>query len=200
MMEPVVFPKPIDPSSLPKKKWVLDGAKGRPSKIVRSLWLDPVLEEEVNWRLFRKYRTIEREIPDQEMYLTDDADLVVVAYGTAARIAKGGVHRLRDKGVKVGLFRPKTLWAFPSEPLAQLSQRVGSMMVFEMSTGQMLEDVRLAVEGRCKVSFYGRPGGIVSTPEELARAVTSEYRKMGSSVQPSAAMSRKSEDYAMRSA
>jgi len=200
MMEPVAFPDPIDPASLPKKKWVLDGAKGRPSKIVRSLWLDPALEEEVNWRLFRKYRAIEREVPDQEMYLTDDADMIVVAYGTAARIAKGGVHRVRDMGLRVGLYRPKTLWPFPSAPLAKLSRRVGSMLVFEMSTGQMLEDVRLAVEGRCNVSFYGRPGGIVSTPEELARVITFEYRKMDSSGPSAAASSHESQDEAVRSA
>ncbi len=198
MMEPVVFPEPIDPASLPKKKWVLDGAKGRPSKIVRSLWLDPLLEEEVNWRLFRKYQVIQREVPDQEMYLTDDADMIVVAYGTAARIAKGGVHRVRDMGLKVGLYRPKTLWPFPSESLTQLSRRVGSTLVFEMSTGQMLEDVKLAVEGRCAVSFYGRPGGVVSTPEELARVITFEYRKMDSSGRTVAEASHEPEDKAAR--
>ena len=112
-----------------------------------------MLEEEVNWRLIRKYEAIEREVPDQEMYLVDDADMIVVAYGTAARIAKGGVHRVREMGHKVGLYRPKTLWPFPSKPLAELSRNVGKMLVFEMSTGQMVEDVRLAVEGRCDVSF-----------------------------------------------
>ncbi|MFH1113198.1 MAG: 3-methyl-2-oxobutanoate dehydrogenase subunit VorB [Pseudomonadota bacterium] len=200
MMEPVVFPDPIDPAALPKKKWVLDGAKGRPSKIVRSLWLDPTVEEEVNWRLFRKYQAIEREIPDQEMYLTDDADMIVVAYGTAARIAKGGVHRVRDNGLKVGLYRPKTLWPFPSAPLAQLSRRVGSMLVFEMSTGQMLEDVKLAAEGRCTVSFYGRPGGIVSTPEEIARVITFEYGKMDSSGRTVCGANRERHEKAVRSA
>ncbi len=200
MMEPVVFPDPIDPSSLPKKNWVLDGAKGRPSKIVRSLWLDTALEEEVNWRLFRKYQAIEREVPDQEMYLTDDADMIVVAYGTAARIAKGGVHRVRDMGLKVGLYRPKTLWPFPSAPLAELSRRVGSMLVFEMSTGQMLEDVRLAVEGRCNVTFHGRPGGVVSTPEELARVITFEHRKMDSAHSAGATSSQVPENTAARTA
>jgi 2-oxoglutarate ferredoxin oxidoreductase subunit alpha len=184
MMEPVVFPEPIDPASLPRAEWVLDGAKGRPSRIVRSLWLDTSLEEEVNWRLARKYEVISSEIPDQEMYLVDDADLVVVAYGTAARIAKGGVNRARDKGFKVGLYRPKTLWPFPSNSLGDLSRGMGRMLVFEMSTGQMVEDVRLAAEGRCEVSFYGRPGGIVSTPEELERAIVLNYRDMGHSLPP----------------
>ena len=175
MMEPVVFPEPIDPKTLPLKEWVLDGAKGRPSRIIRSLWLDANLEEEVNWRLARKYETITKEIPDQEIYLAEDAEIMIVAYGTAARIAKGGVHRLRESGLKVGLFRPKTLWPFPEVPLAELSKKLAEIVVFEMSTGQMLEDVRLAVEGRCPVSFYGRPGGVVPTPEEIARAVSARY-------------------------
>ncbi|MEW6350453.1 MAG: 3-methyl-2-oxobutanoate dehydrogenase subunit VorB [Thermodesulfobacteriota bacterium] len=178
MMEPVVFPEPIDPKRLPPKPWVLDGAKGRPSRIIRSLWLDMALEEEVNWRLARKYETIVREIPDQEIYLADDAEIVIVAYGTAARIAKGGVHRLRDAGFKVGLFRPKTLWPFPEARLAALSRNLREIVVFEMSTGQMLEDVRLAVEGRSPVSFYGRPGGVVPTPEEIARAVSARYHRL----------------------
>ncbi|MEI8182563.1 MAG: 3-methyl-2-oxobutanoate dehydrogenase subunit VorB [Desulfomonile sp.] len=177
MMEPVTFPEPIDPSSLPKKEWILDGAKGRQSRIIRSLWLDPPLEEELNWRLVRKYEMISEQIPDQEMYLLDDAEMVVTAYGTAARIAKGGVARAREMGLKVGLFRPKTLWPFPSKPLAALSRNLKQILVFEMSTGQMVEDVRLAVEGRCPVRFYGRPGGVVSTPEEIARVIASNYHR-----------------------
>jgi 2-oxoglutarate ferredoxin oxidoreductase subunit alpha len=177
MMEPVEFPEPLDLKSLPHKDWVLDGAKGRPSRIIRSLWLDTSLEEELNWRLVRKYEMISRELADQEMYLVDDAELIVVAYGTAARIAKGGVNRLREAGLKVGLFRPKTLWPFPSAALAALGRRIDQMVVFEMSTGQMVEDVRLAVEGRCGVSFYGRPGGVVATPEEIARVLSSAYHR-----------------------
>jgi 2-oxoglutarate ferredoxin oxidoreductase subunit alpha len=182
MMEPVVFPEPVDPASLPKKDWILDGAAGRPSRIIRSLWLDTALEEELNWRLVRKYERITEEVPDQEIYLCDDAEMIIVAYGTAARIAKGGVHRVREMGLKVGLYRPKTLWPFPSEPLAKLSRTLEHIVVFEMSTGQMVEDVRLAVEGRCDVSFYGRPGGSVATPEEIARVLSSTYHRIGARV------------------
>ena len=121
---------------------------------------------------------IDREIPDAELYLLDDAELVIVAYGTAARIAKGGVHRVREIGLKVGLFRPKTLWPFPYQTLARISRNIDQIVVFEMSTGQMVEDVRLAVEGRCNVAFYGRPGGVVSTPEEIARVLSSAYHRM----------------------
>lgn len=186
MMEPVLFPDPIDPASLPEKDWALKGATGRPSRIVRSLWLDTSLEEEVNWRLARKFEMVSEEIADQEMYLTDDAELIVVAYGTAARIAKGGVQRAREKGMKVGLFRPKTLWPFPVNPLAELSRYVDRIVVFEMSTGQMVEDVRLAVQDRCDVVFYGRPGGIISTPEELERVMTVNYPRAGIAVSGSA--------------
>jgi 2-oxoglutarate ferredoxin oxidoreductase subunit alpha len=175
MMEPVLFPDPVEPSSLPKKEWIVNGSRGRGSRVILSLLLDPPREEEHNWKLARKYQAITETIPDQEMYLTDDAKLVVVAYGTAARIAKGAVHRVRQSGLKVGLYRPKTLWPFPSKPLAKLCDHVGQFLVFEMSTGQMVEDVRLAVEGRREVSFYGRPGGVVSTPEEVAAIVSSAY-------------------------
>ncbi len=181
MMEPVVFPDPINLKDLPPRDWVADGAKGRPSRIIRSLWLDPNLEEELNWRLARKYDVISKEVPDQEMFLLDDAEMAVVAYGTAARIAKGGVLRAREQGIKVGLFRPKTLWPYPSEPLADLSKKLKHILVFEMSTGQMVEDVRLAVEGRCPVSFYGRPGGVVSTPLELEEAISNAFGKTGPS-------------------
>ena len=175
MMEPVVFPEPIDPLSLPRKEWVVNGSKGRGSRIILSLLLDPPKEEELNWRLMRKYDMISDSVPDQEMYLTDDAELVIVAYGTAARIAKGAVHRVRESGMKVGLYRPKTLWPFPSKGLVTLCDRVRQFVVFEMSAGQMVEDVRLAVEGRRQVSFYGRPGGVVSTPEEVASILSSAY-------------------------
>ncbi|MEW6136608.1 MAG: 3-methyl-2-oxobutanoate dehydrogenase subunit VorB [Thermodesulfobacteriota bacterium] len=180
MMEPVQFPDPIALSELPPRPWKLDGAKGRPSRIVCSLWLDPAIEEEVNWRLARKYDMISHEIPDQEMYLMDDAELVVVAYGTAARIAKGGIQRAREKGVRAGLFRPKTLWPFPTKALSELSRYVDRMVVFEMSTGQMVEDVKLAVLGRCEVFFHGRPGGIIATPEELERVIMLQYRRANS--------------------
>jgi 2-oxoglutarate ferredoxin oxidoreductase subunit alpha len=171
MMEPVVLPEPVDPGALPLKPWILDGAKGRPSRIIKSLLLDTDVEEEHNWKLFRKYGTIAREIADADMYLVEDADLIVIAYGTAARIAKGGIKRSREAGLKVGLFRPITLWPFPETLLQRLSRRTGDFLVFEMSTGQMVEDVRLALEGRGRVHFYGRPGGTISTPEEIAKQI-----------------------------
>jgi len=175
MMEPVVFAEPIDPKSLPKRDYTLDGAKGRPSRIIKSLLLDVRLEEEHNWKLMRKYEAIKENIVDYEEYLVEDAELVVVAYGTGARIAKGAVNRLRESGLKVGLFRPKTLWPFPDKTLREIARTVGHFVVYEMSAGQMVEDVRLALEGQSEIYFYGRPGGVVSTPEEIARVLSSRY-------------------------
>ncbi|SPD76277.1 Ketoisovalerate oxidoreductase subunit VorB [uncultured Desulfobacterium sp.] len=176
MMEPVEFPDPIDIKKLPTKPWILDGAKGRPSRLIRSLILDIALEEAHNWKLVKKYETISREITSWEEYQTDDARLVVVAYGTAARIAKGAVRKARERGMKVGLIRPITLWPFPSRVLHEMTGRIKEFLVFEMSTGQMLEDVRLAIEGRANVHFYGRPGGVISTPEEIAGEIQGLYQ------------------------
>ena len=179
MMEPVEFPEPIDPASLPLKPWVLDGAKGRHSRILKSLILDTSAMEEHNWKLYRKYQIIGDEIPEVERFLTDDAQLVLLAYGTASRIAKGAIKRVREMGLKVGLLRPKTLWPFPKKSLLEMSQRVSDFLVFEMNTGQMLEDVKLSLEGRRRVHFYGRPGGIISTPDEIAKVINNIYFKEG---------------------
>jgi len=175
MMEPVEFPEPIDPNELPPRPWILDGAKGRPSRFLRSLLLDPSVEEELNWKLVKTYETITREITSCETYQTEDARLVVTAYGTAARIAKGAIKKLREKGLKVGLLRPITLWPFPEQPLLKMTKLVKHFLCFEMSTGQMLEDVKLAAQGRSNIHFYGRPGGIIPTPDEIAGEIKKLY-------------------------
>ena len=177
MMEPVVFPDPVRIEDLPKKSYILDGAKDRPSRVILSLLLNPSVEEERNWKLDRKYEIIKREIPRAESYLTDDANLVVIAYGTAARIAKGAVKRVREIGLKVGLLRPITLWPFPSKAVCEMTRQSKNFLVFEMNTGQMVDDVKLAVEGRAQVHFYGRPGGIISTPDEIAKIINSLYHR-----------------------
>ena len=175
MMEPVEFPEAIDPRSLPHKDWILDGAKGRPSRIIRSLILDPSLLEKHNWKLFRKYEAMERAEIDYETHKLDDAKMAVVAYGTMARIAKGAINRVREMGLPVGMLRPKSLYPFPKDAVGQLARKVRHIIVFEMSFGQMIEDVELSARGRCEVSFYGRPGGVIPTPEELAQVITSHY-------------------------
>lgn len=176
MMEPVVLPPFRE--DLPKKEWAITGAGKGPSRYIRSLLLDVHVEEAHNWKLYRKYQRIERREPAFEAYATEDADLVVVAYGTAARIAKGAVRRLRDRDMKVGLFRPITLWPFPSKALARLGESVDKFIVFEMSMGQMVEDVKLALNGKSAVELYGRPGGVVITPVELSRILSRRYNAL----------------------
>jgi 2-oxoglutarate ferredoxin oxidoreductase subunit alpha len=172
MMEPVTFPEPVDPANLPKKDWVLDGAKGRDSRLIASLRLDPAQMEQFNWKLARKYEAICEHESECETYLLDDAVLAVVAFGTAARIAKGAVNRVRKTGLKAGLFRPITLWPFPAKQLRSLTRTIKHLLVFEMNFGQMVEDVKISVAEQAKVHFHGRPGGIISTPVEIADAIT----------------------------
>ena len=156
---------------LPPKDYILGGAEGRPSRIVKSLILDVRLMEEHNWKLKRKYDLMRNELPMHEEFMIDDARMVVVAYGTAARIAKGAVKRVRSDGLKVGLLRPITLWPFPEQAIANLAKRAKLILVFEMSTGQMIDDVRLATQGKIECEFYGRPGGVVAAPQEIARII-----------------------------
>jgi len=168
MMEPVVFPEPIDPATLPKKDWPLSGAQDREGRLIASLLLDPIKMEQHNWKLARKYETIIENETDAESYLLDDADVAVVAFGTAARIAKGAIGRAREAGVKAGLFRPISLWPFPEKELKELTKRIKHVVVFEMNLGQMVEDVKLSVDKDVTVHFHARPGGIISTPQEIS--------------------------------
>ncbi|OQC23840.1 MAG: 2-oxoglutarate oxidoreductase subunit KorA [Deltaproteobacteria bacterium ADurb.Bin072] len=170
IVEPIVMHKRAD-IELPPKDYILNGAEGRPSRIVKSLILDVRLMEEHNWKLKRKYDLMRNELPMHEEFMLDDARMVVVAYGTAARIAKGAVKRVRSDGLKVGLLRPITLWPFPDQAFANLSKKAKLILVFEMSTGQMIDDVRLATQGRIECEFYGRPGGVVAAPQEIARII-----------------------------
>ncbi len=175
MMEPVIFKKPKP--RLYSEKFMLRGAGTGKSKFIRGLLLDPIDSEEHNWKLARKYEVIFRKESRFETYQTDDAEMIIVAYGTAARIAKGAIKRLRGAGMKVGLFRPITLWPFPELQLRSWSSKVRHYLVFEMSTGQMLEDVRLSLQGFADIEFHGRPGGAVPTPAELANVIAKYYEK-----------------------
>jgi 2-oxoglutarate ferredoxin oxidoreductase subunit alpha len=175
MMEPVEFPDHKNPKNLPPKDWTLTGAKGRPGRVIRSLILDPVLEEEHNWKLMRKYERIQKREVRYETFLLDDAKMLVVAFGTAARIAKAAVKRMREQGLKVGLLRPITLWPFPGTVLGELGKKVRLFFVFEMNMGQMVEDVRIALGRDSDIHFYGRPGGIVPTPLEISQVISSQY-------------------------
>ena len=163
-MEPVVptFRKPAWDTS----EWAATGADGRAPRVVRSLHLLPEDLERHNVHLQAKYAAItEREVR-WAGELLEDAEIVVVAYGTAARVARTAIERARADGLRVGLFRPITLWPFPTKALAELAPRARAILVVELSAGQMIEDVRLAVD-RVPVFFHGRTGGIVPTPSEV---------------------------------
>ncbi len=152
--------------------WELTGAAGRAPRVVRSLHLRPEDLEAHNQRLQAKYATIaEREVRWATESL-EDAEIAVVAYGSAARVAQTAVEQAREAGMPVGLFRPISLWPFPSAALAELAPRVRAILVVELSAGQMIEDVRLAVEGRTPVFFHGRTGGMIPMPGEVLRAIT----------------------------
>ncbi len=147
--------------------WTLTGAKGRGHRIITSLYLGAEHLEEANVRLQAKLREIEKNEVRYEEIQTEDADLLMVAFGTVGRICKSVMREARQAGLKVGLLRPVTLWPFPSARIAELAEGVRGMLVVEMNAGQMLDDVRLAVEGKVPVEFYGRMGGVVPFPDEI---------------------------------
>jgi len=178
MMEPVEF-KHNAPEELPIRSNALRGAKGRPSRIVKTFTSNPAELEEINWSLFRRYSLIKKEETTYETFLVEDARLVVIAFGIAARIARGAVKTARAEGLKVGMLRPITLWPFPAEKVRELTMRTKQLLVFEMNMGQMLEDVQLSVAERAEISFYGRPGGVVPTPSEVSRVVSRLYYQKG---------------------
>jgi len=168
MMEPAELP-PMRPVRPPAERppWALTGAKDRQPNIVTSLYLEPEVLEEVNLRLQARLQEIAANEVRWKEYSAEDADLLLVAFGTVGRICQTVMREARKQGLKVGLLRPITLWPFPGVRLAELAGQVRSMLVVEMNAGQMVEDVRLAVEGRCPVRFYGRLGGIIPLPDEI---------------------------------
>ncbi len=173
MMEPVEMPPmrasepDAQPDALPD--WALRGADGRAPRSVTSLYLDAEELEKVNERLQAKLRTIAEQEVRFETYLTDDAELLLVAYGTVARIARSAVRQARAMGIRVGLFRPISLWPFPADALAAVGRRVGQVLVVEMSAGQMVEDVRAVIGSGRDVHFYGRSGGMIPLPDEIVK-------------------------------
>ena len=166
MMEPVVLEKKPRPE-LPAKNWALTGTQGREQNIVRSLWLADGVLEDLNCRLQAKYKEIEKNEIRLEQYEVDDADIVLVAYGVAARIVRSAVARARAQGIKVGWIRPITLWPFPMDQINKIAENCPVFLTVELSCGQMVEDVKLAVAGKAPVVFYGRSGGAVPSVDEV---------------------------------
>ena len=169
MMEPVEFRASTSTRVLPEKTWAANGRNGRAHhNVINSLFLKSEELEKHNDHLGRKYDEIKKNEVKYELMNTEDADLIMVAYGTTARICKNTIKLAKAKGVNLGLIRPITLWPYPQEAfdLTIGNTRHGYMAV-EMSKGQMVEDVRLSVEGRKPVHFYGRSGGMIPSPEEI---------------------------------
>ena len=170
MMEPVEIPEMRDLDDLPAKKWAADGAEGRERNIINSLYLTEHECNDNNWVMKAKYDKITANEKRWETYeCTDDMDVLIVSYGTMARICKTAADELDKAGeMKVGVFRPITIWPYPYEALWEQAAKAKQILVVEMSTGQMVEDVELAVKGRKPITFYGKTGGIVPSPDDVA--------------------------------
>jgi len=170
MMEPIVLDKKPQ-RKLPPKDWALTGAKGREQNIIRSLWLGEGVLEKHNYKLQAKYEQVQKNEVLCEQYEVDDAEIVVVAYGVAARMVRAAVNKAREEGIKAGLIRPITLWPFPTEQINKAADELRIFLTVELSCGQMVEDVKLAVAGKAPVLFYGRPGGGVPSVDELLEKI-----------------------------
>ena len=174
MMEPIVMREPVGKQV--EKPWALTGCAGREPNIMNTLHLDPGFLETRNQTLMQKYQTITANEKRAESFMTEDAELLIVAYGLLARVVKKAVVEARQQGYKVGMIRPITLWPFPYEEIQSTLSSVRRVMSIELSMGQMIEDVRLAVEGQVPVEFYGRIATIPN-PEELIAAVVEVAKK-----------------------
>ena len=167
MMEPVVLPEPKEVSAA-DKPWAACGhGNKRTHNIINSLYLDPAeLENKVRAR-YERYAEIENNEVRYEEYKTEDAEIIITAFGATSRVAKSAINTAREAGIKAGLIRPITLWPFPKKIIAERAETAKAFLSVEMNMGQMVEDVRLAVNGKKPVYFFGRTGGIVPTAEEI---------------------------------
>jgi pyruvate/2-oxoacid:ferredoxin oxidoreductase alpha subunit len=166
MMEPLELIARDVPQ--PEKPWAVKGTPETRPNAITSIYLEPdVLEAQIR-KMMVKYAQAQETETRHELYMADDAEVLVVGYGIVSRVLRSTVEQMRKQGLKAGLFRPITLWPFPSKALVEAAKRCRMVMVVEMSWGQMVEDVRLALEGRVPVEFYGRFGGNVPLAEEVA--------------------------------
>ena len=170
MMEPVVLPEPTEYK--PNKPWAVTGTKGeRKHNIINSLYLKPEILEQTNFERFERYKKIEENECMYESFMMEDAEYCVVAFGIAARVSKNAVVAARKAGIKVGLIRPITLWPFPKDVLKKAAEQVKGFLSVELSMGQMIEDVKLAVNCAKPVELCNRTGGMIVTPEEVYAAI-----------------------------
>lgn len=171
MMEPVSFPE-ISENKHDKSNWQANGhGNERKHHIINSLYLKPdELENSVTER-FERYEAIKANETDAELYLTDDCDILLCAFGATARVVKSAVNEARNQGIKAGLFRPKTLFPFPVKEINKASENAKKLLSVEMSMGQMIDDIRLAINCSKPVEFYGRTGGVIPTPSEVLEQI-----------------------------
>jgi 2-oxoglutarate ferredoxin oxidoreductase subunit alpha len=170
MMEPAEMPE-MRPLSTTIPDWAVAGIPGRDRRFLSSIYLNPPDEEKTNLRLLRNWRHIEKTEVRYKEYFMDDAEYVIVGFGSAGRVALSAVRQARAEGLKIGLLRPITVNPFPKDVLDKLADRVKGFLVVEMNTGQMLDDVNSVVRRRKPVEFYGRPGGMVILPEEITEEI-----------------------------
>jgi 2-oxoglutarate ferredoxin oxidoreductase subunit alpha len=175
MMEPVSFPE-INPDAYDKSSWAANGHKNkREHHIINSLYLKPDELQNSIVERYKKYEIIKETETDAELYLTEDCDVLVCAFGATARVAKSAVNDARAQGIKAGLFRPKTLWPFPVKELNEAAKNAKKLLSVEMSMGQMVDDIKLAINCSKPVEFFGRTGGVIPTPVE----VLGEIKRIG---------------------
>ncbi len=167
MMEPVDFDA-FQKRDVPDKMWAANGHGGKRKKnIINSLYIDPKELEDSVVERYEKYSRIEKNEVKYEEFMTDDAEIVLVAFGITARICKSAVAAAREAGIKLGLLRPITLWPFPKDAVSSIADKAKAIISVEMSMGQMIDDVRLAADGKCPVYFYGRTGGMIPSVEAI---------------------------------
>ena len=178
MMEPVVLPERKD--DLPEKPWATTGHKNeREKNIANSLYLSAEELERTNIARYERYEVIKAKEQRSEQFLCEDAEIVIVAFGACARIARSAVRAAREEGIKAGLFRPITLWPYPTDALAQTLTTAKAYLSVEMNMGQMVDDVRLVVGKDVPVEFYGRVGGVIPTPAEVLEKIRAINEGLG---------------------
>ena len=170
MMEPVSLDFEVAPKV--EKPWAVTGTNmQRKHNVINSLYLKPEILEKTNFERFERYNLIKENEVMYEEYLMDDAEICIVAFGIASRVAKNAINEARNQGIKVGLIRPITLWPFPEKVISKAADKVKSFISVELSMGQMIEDVRLAVNGKAPVSLCNRSGGMIPSPEQVLEAI-----------------------------
>ena len=178
MMEPVSLDIPVGETV--EKPWAVTGTKmQREHNVVNSLFLKPEILEQTNFERYERYEVIKQNEVMYEEYLMDDAEICIAAFGIAARVSKNAINEARKQGIKVGMIRPITLWPFPEKQFAAAAEKVKSFISVELSMGQMIEDIKLAVNGKADVTLCNRSGGMIPSPEQVLAAIKAAAEKGG---------------------